>query len=123
LPGNALRSNLGTRGNAIVYLASHSSGHFKNVVWKKGIGLVEYSSGYGAMADAYRLKRTDSKNSVICGRVNRPKNGTALNYVDDYEQCAASFCAFLRQFFAFRLRRFAQLFFANRFRQRRRRFQ
>jgi hypothetical protein len=120
---NAARRNPRTLGNAILDLAEPQLGSFQNVVWKKGIRLVEYSSGYGAMADGYRLKRTDSKNSVICGRVSRPKNGAVLNSIDDYKQCAASFCAFLRQFFAFRLRRFAQLFFANQFRQRRRRFQ
>ena len=44
-----------------IYLASHNSGHFKKVVWRKGVGLVEYSMGYGAMADGFRLKRTESK--------------------------------------------------------------
>jgi hypothetical protein len=45
-------------GNLCVYDASHPSGHFKKIVWKKGVGLVEYASGYGAHADGYRLKRT-----------------------------------------------------------------
>jgi hypothetical protein len=45
-------------GNLRIYEASHPSGHFKKVVWKKGVGLVEYASGYGAHADGYRLKRT-----------------------------------------------------------------
>jgi hypothetical protein len=27
------------------------------MVWKKGVGLVEYAMGYGAMADGFRLKR------------------------------------------------------------------
>ena len=40
-----------------IYDASHPSGHFKKIVWKKGVGLVEYASGYGARADGYRLKR------------------------------------------------------------------
>jgi hypothetical protein len=39
------------------YLTSHNSGHFSKMVWKKGVGLVEYASGYGAHADGYRLKR------------------------------------------------------------------
>ena len=39
------------------YEANHPSGHVKKIVWKKGIGLVEYASGYGARADGYRLKR------------------------------------------------------------------
>jgi hypothetical protein len=39
------------------YLASHNSGHFAKIVWKKGVGLIEYAMGYGAMADGFRLKR------------------------------------------------------------------
>jgi hypothetical protein len=46
------------KGDECTYLNSHNSGHFKKVVWKKGVGLVEYASGYGAHADGYRLKRT-----------------------------------------------------------------
>jgi hypothetical protein len=49
------------KGDQCIYRASHNSGHFKKVVWKKGVGLVEYSMGYGAMADGFRLKRTESK--------------------------------------------------------------
>jgi hypothetical protein len=49
------------KGDQCIYLASHNSGHFKKVVCKKGVGLVEYSMGYGAMADGFRLKRTESK--------------------------------------------------------------
>ncbi len=45
------------KGDECTYLASHNSGHFTKVVWKKGVGLVEYASGYGAMKDGYRLKR------------------------------------------------------------------
>jgi hypothetical protein len=45
------------KGDACTYLASHNSGHFAKIVWKKGVGLVEYASGYGAHADGYRLKR------------------------------------------------------------------
>jgi len=41
-----------------VFQANHSSsGHFRKMVWKKGVGLVEYAMGYGAMADGFRLKR------------------------------------------------------------------
>jgi hypothetical protein len=41
-----------------IYQANHnSSGHFRKMVWKKGVGLVEYAMGYGAMADGFRLKR------------------------------------------------------------------
>ncbi len=45
------------KGDQCIYLSSHNSGHFKKVVWKKGVGLVEYSMGRGAMADGFRLKR------------------------------------------------------------------
>jgi ABC-type Fe3+-hydroxamate transport system substrate-binding protein len=41
-----------------VYESNHeSSGHFKKLVWKKGVGLIEYAAGYGAAADGFRLKR------------------------------------------------------------------
>jgi hypothetical protein len=40
-----------------VYDSSHPSGHFKKIIWKKGVGLVEYASGSGAHADGFRLKR------------------------------------------------------------------
>jgi hypothetical protein len=45
------------KGDLCVYEATHPSGHFKKIVWKKGVGLIEYASGYGAHADGYRLKR------------------------------------------------------------------
>ena len=45
------------KGDLCIYEASHPSGHFKKIVWKKSVGLVEYASGYGAHADGYRLKR------------------------------------------------------------------
>jgi hypothetical protein len=44
-----------------IYETHHPSGHFKRIVWKKNVGLVEYSMGYGAGADGYRLKRTTAK--------------------------------------------------------------
>ena len=44
-----------------IYEANHnSSGHFKKIVWKKNVGLMEYAMGYGAMADGFRLKRVKS---------------------------------------------------------------
>jgi hypothetical protein len=49
------------KGDECTYLASHNSGHFTKVVWKKGVGLIESSAGYGAMADGYRLKRATAK--------------------------------------------------------------
>ena len=51
------KTTIRLKGNLCVYDASHPSGHFKKVVWKKGVGLVEYASGYGAHADGFRLKR------------------------------------------------------------------
>jgi hypothetical protein len=45
------------KGGQCNYLASHNSGHFSKIVWKKGVGLIEYAMGYGAMADGFRLKR------------------------------------------------------------------
>jgi hypothetical protein len=45
------------KGDLCTYLRSHNSGHFSKVVWKKGVGLVEYAYGYGAAAEGYRLKR------------------------------------------------------------------
>jgi hypothetical protein len=46
------------KGDLCIYLANHdSSGHFKKIVWRKGVGLIEYSAGRGAMADGFRLKR------------------------------------------------------------------
>jgi hypothetical protein len=45
------------KGNECTYLASHNSGHFTTFIWKKGVGLVQYASGYGAHADGFRLKR------------------------------------------------------------------
>jgi hypothetical protein len=45
------------KGGQCNYLASNNSGHFSKIVWKKGVGLIEYAMGYGAMADGFRLKR------------------------------------------------------------------
>ncbi len=44
-----------------IFESNHNSGHFKKVVWKKGVGLVEYALGYGASADGFRLKRVKTK--------------------------------------------------------------
>jgi len=51
------KTTIKLKGDLCVYDASHPSGHFKKIVWKKGVGLVEYAGGYGARADGYRLKR------------------------------------------------------------------
>jgi len=51
------KTTIKLKGDLCLYEASHPSGHFKKIVWKRGVGLVEYASGYGAHADGYRLKR------------------------------------------------------------------
>jgi hypothetical protein len=51
------KTTIKLKGDLCIYDASHPSGHFKRIVWNKGVGLVEYASGYGAHADGYRLKR------------------------------------------------------------------
>jgi hypothetical protein len=51
------KTTIKLKGDLCTYEASHPSEHFKKIVWKKGVGLVEYASGYGARADGYRLKR------------------------------------------------------------------
>jgi hypothetical protein len=55
------RTEIEVKGDQCIYLAANPSGHFKKVVWKKGVGLVEYSMGYGARADGFRLKREASR--------------------------------------------------------------
>ena len=51
------KTTISVKRDLCVYDSSHSSGHFKKIVWKKGAGLVEYASGSGAHADGFRLKR------------------------------------------------------------------
>ena len=51
------KTTIKLKGDLCIYEATHPSGHFKTIAWKKGVGLVEYASGYGAHADGYRLKR------------------------------------------------------------------
>ncbi|PYL32393.1 MAG: hypothetical protein DMF38_15240 [Verrucomicrobia bacterium] len=51
------KTTIKLKGDLCIYDSSHPSGHFKKIVWKKGVGLVEYASGYGAHADGFRLKR------------------------------------------------------------------
>jgi hypothetical protein len=51
------KTTISLKGDLCVYDSSHPSGHFKKIVWKKGVGLVEYASGYGAHADGFRLRR------------------------------------------------------------------
>jgi hypothetical protein len=49
------------RGDECTYLTSHNSGHYTKFVWKKGQGLIEHASNYGAMKDGFKLKRVASK--------------------------------------------------------------
>jgi hypothetical protein len=51
------KTTIKLKDHLCVYDASHPSGHFRKIIWEKGVGLVEYASGYGARADGYRLKR------------------------------------------------------------------
>ena len=59
------KTTIRLKGDLCIYDSSHPSGHFKKIVWKKGAGLVEYASGYGAHADGYRLKRVTTKQKVL----------------------------------------------------------
>jgi hypothetical protein len=45
------------KGDTCTYVTSHNSGHYSKFVWKKGVGLVEHASNYGAAKDGYHLKR------------------------------------------------------------------
>jgi hypothetical protein len=55
------KTTIKLKGNLCIYESTHPSGHFKKIVWKRGVGLVEYANGYGAHADGYRLKRVAAK--------------------------------------------------------------
>jgi len=49
------------KGDVCTYMTSHNSGHYTKFVWKKGAGLVEHASNYGAAKDGYDLKRSAAK--------------------------------------------------------------
>jgi hypothetical protein len=51
------KTTITLKGDLCIYDSSHPSGHFKKVIWKKNVGLVDYASGSGAHADGFRLKR------------------------------------------------------------------
>ncbi len=55
------KTTIKLKGDLSIYESSHPSGHFKKVVWKKGVGLIEYASGYGAHGDGYQLKRVANR--------------------------------------------------------------
>src|SRR6266853_6175345 len=52
------------KGDLCTYQSNHPSGHFKKVVWKRSLGLIEYSMDYGAMAEGFRLKRTAGRHAL-----------------------------------------------------------
>ena len=54
-------TTIAVKSDLCVYDSVHPSGHFTRVAWKKGVGLVQYDMGYGAMKDGFRLKRVTSK--------------------------------------------------------------
>ena len=54
-------TTISSKGDECTYLTSHNSGHYTKFVWKKGAGLVEHSSNYGAAKDGFRLKRVNAK--------------------------------------------------------------
>ena len=49
------------KGDLCTNSDSHPSGHFTKIVWKKGVGLIEFAMGYGAAREGFRLKRSLSK--------------------------------------------------------------
>src|ERR1700730_3467764 len=49
------------KGDLCTFDSAHPSGHFRRIVWKKGVGLVQYDSGYGAAKDGFKLKRVAAK--------------------------------------------------------------
>jgi len=55
------KTTITSKGDLCFYEASHPSGHFRKIVWKKGVGLVEYASNYGAGREGYRLKRITNR--------------------------------------------------------------
>ena len=46
--GGLWHKTIEVKGDLCVNLDEHPSGHFTKIVWKKGVGLIEYAMGYGA---------------------------------------------------------------------------
>ena len=59
--GGLWHKTIEVKGGLCVNLDSHPSGHFTKIVWKKGVGLIEYAMGYGAEREGFHLKRITSK--------------------------------------------------------------
>jgi hypothetical protein len=55
------QTKIDVKGDLCLFDSSHPSGHFRKIVWKKGVGLIQYDSGYGAAKDGYKLKRVSMK--------------------------------------------------------------
>ena len=55
------KTTINLKGDFCIYQANHPSGHFRKIVWKKGVGLIEYASNYGAGREGFRLRRSTSK--------------------------------------------------------------
>jgi hypothetical protein len=55
------KTTINLKGDVCIYDANHPSGHFTKIVWKKGVGLIEYAQGYGAGREGFRLKRSTAK--------------------------------------------------------------
>jgi hypothetical protein len=55
------KTTISLKGDLCVYDSVHPSGHFRRIVWKKGVGLNQYDNGYGAAKDGFRLKRVNAK--------------------------------------------------------------
>jgi len=55
--GQNAQATITVKGNRCTYEWSHSSGHFRTVIWQQGVGLIEYAQGYGASQDGFRLIR------------------------------------------------------------------
>ncbi|HJX97686.1 MAG TPA: hypothetical protein VJ281_02315 [Chthoniobacterales bacterium] len=54
-------TEIAVKGDQCTYTTSHNSGHYTKFVWKKGAGLIDHRSNYGAAKDGYRLIRVGSK--------------------------------------------------------------
>src|SRR4030095_262310 len=54
-------TEIAVKGDECIYETSHNSGHSQRFVWKKGVGLIDHRSNYGAAKDGYRLIRAGSK--------------------------------------------------------------
>jgi len=55
--GGLWHKTISVKGDLCINLDEHPSGHFTKIVWKKGVGLIEFAMGYGAAREGFRLKR------------------------------------------------------------------